>query len=53
MPRQWHELTRDECVALLSRYGFQCYDHETLEELQEAVRANIEDGTIDLSELPD
>lgn len=41
------KLSREECVELLTSVDIQCYDHETLETLQEAVRVNLEDGTLD------
>ena len=30
----------------------QCYDEETVETLQAAVKANVQDGTLNLNELP-
>lgn len=44
-------LSREECIELLTGVSIQCYDHETTEELREAVAVNIEDGTIDVSEI--
>lgn len=44
-------LDRAQIVALLEGVSIQCYDHETIEELKEALVANIEDGTIPLSAL--
>lgn len=41
-------LDRAEIVALLESVSIQCYDHETTEELREALRVNIDDGTISL-----
>lgn len=32
--------SRDELVAYLERWGFQCYDHETTEELRDAALEN-------------
>ena len=46
-----NQLTRDECVRLLESICIQCYDHETTEELREAVRVNLEDGTLPHSAL--
>lgn len=41
-------LSREECVELLqNEAGIQCYPHETLATLREAVRVNLEDGTLD------
>jgi hypothetical protein len=44
-------LTREQCVRLLEAVSIQCYDAETVAELQEAVRVNVEDGTIPMNEL--
>ena len=41
-------LSRQEVVALLESVGIVCYDSEGYEELKEALRANVEDGTIEL-----
>jgi len=40
------KLNREECVKLLTDNGFQCYDSESLSVLQDAIEANILDGTI-------
>lgn len=32
--------TRDELIAYLESWGYQCYDHETDDELREAVILN-------------
>ncbi|WP_305906292.1 hypothetical protein Q9L42_020825 (plasmid) [Methylomarinum sp. Ch1-1] len=40
-------LDRDDIVDILESHGFACYDKESTDELREALRANIEDGTID------
>lgn len=45
------DLSRERCVALLTEAGIQCYDHETIETLREAVEANVNDGTICWSNL--
>lgn len=38
---------RDICVKVLAdEAGIQCYDHETLGELVEALQSNIDDGTV-------
>lgn len=41
-------LSREECVQLLEGAGIQCYDHEPIEVLREAVEVNVKDGTIKL-----
>lgn len=41
------EMDRDALVAALEGVCIRCYDHESDEVLREAVRVNIEDGTID------
>lgn len=44
-------LSRAEIVAILENYGFQCYDHESDDDLKTALRTNIEDNTIPESVL--
>lgn len=44
-------LDREQIVKILEDYGFACYDSESTDELREALRANIADGTIDPSVL--
>lgn len=44
-------LDREEIVEILERYGFACYDSESTDELREALRANVLDGTISEEEL--
>ncbi len=44
-------LSRERCVAILEAYGFQVYDHETVEELRTAIEVNVLDGTISLLDL--
>lgn len=39
-------LSREECAQLLEGVGIQCYDHEPIEVLREAVEVNVKDGTI-------
>lgn len=39
-------LSREACVRLLENVSIACYDHETVEVLREAIRVNVEDGTI-------
>lgn len=36
-------MSRDELVAHLEDRGFQCYDHETIDELREAALHDLED----------
>lgn len=38
--------SRAKLQDILERHGFAVYDSETTEELREAVKVNIEDGTI-------
>lgn len=45
-------LSREQCTELLEGVSIQVYDNETDECLREAVRANLEDGTIE-AELND
>jgi len=33
--------TREELIAYLESWGFQCYDHESDDELREAARENF------------
>lgn len=45
-------LTREQCVCLLTdEAGIECYDSESLDELQEAVAENIKDETIEPSDF--
>jgi hypothetical protein len=44
-------LDREQIVKILENYGFACYDSESTDSLRDALRANIEDGTIDPSDL--
>jgi len=46
-----NQLDREQIVKILEEYGFACYDSESTDELREALRSNIEDGTIDPSVL--
>ncbi len=39
-------LSREQCVAILESICIQCYDNEDVAALREAVRVNIEDGTL-------
>ena len=42
---------RERIVELLEQYGFACYDSESTEELRDALRANVDDGTISKTEV--
>ncbi len=44
-------LSRERVVALLTDASIQCYDHESDDELREALRVNVADGTISESDL--
>ena len=46
-----NQLDREQIVKILEEYGFACYDSESTDELREALRSNIEAGTIDPSVL--
>lgn len=46
-------LSRERVVALLTDASIQCYDHESDDELREALRVNVADGTISESDLHD
>lgn len=48
--RNLNEFGRQEIVEMLENVGIACYDHEDTETLREALRVNIEDGTIVLDE---
>ena len=39
-------LDHSEIVNILESYGFACYDNESTDDLREALRENIADGTI-------
>lgn len=39
-------LDRTKVVELLESASIQCYDHESDEELRQALRVNVADGTI-------
>jgi hypothetical protein len=43
---QTKALTREQCVELLEEISIQVYDTEDLATLREAVRSNLEDGTL-------
>lgn len=41
-------MDREEVVALLENVGIACYDSESTDELRDALRENVMDGTIEL-----
>ena len=49
--RQILSLSREKCVSLLESVGIQCYESEDTATLREAVRTNVEDGTIEAGAL--
>jgi hypothetical protein len=44
-------LTREQCVELLEGISIECRDDETVEELRETVQSNIEDDTLDYTDV--
>lgn len=46
-------MDRDDIVRILEDNGFACHDHETDDNLREALVTNIQDNTIDDSVLDD
>lgn len=50
---QINNLSREEIVKILEDYGFACYDSDVTDELRDALKANIEDGTIEPSIFDD
>jgi len=46
------QLDRDQIVSLLESISIQCYDNESTETLREALIVNVEDGTLDPSQIP-
>lgn len=46
-------LDREDIVAILEEHGFACYDSESTDELREALRSNVEDGTVAESSVHD
>lgn len=44
-------LGRSQLETLLERHGFACYESESTETLEEAVRVNVADGTIPFDDL--
>lgn len=49
IPEEIAVLGRSRVVELLTLCGIECYESESLETLQEALRVNVDDGTISLS----
>ena len=45
----WAE--RDKIIEIMESYGFACHDSEDTDELRDALRQNIDDGTIPASVL--
>lgn len=48
-----NSLPRWKIEKILTEHGFQCYEREYTEELREALKVNIRDGTINRSVLWD
>ena len=46
------DLSREDCVKLLGYAGIDVTDDEPIEDLREAVRVNVADGTILTEDLP-
>lgn len=46
-----NNMTALQIIKLLEAYGFAVNESETIGELREAVRVNVEDGTISRSQL--
>lgn len=44
-------LSREVCTEVLYAAGIEVYDHEDIDTLREAVRVNLEDGTLNLWDL--
>lgn len=51
IPKEIAELDLTAATNILEAYGFACHDSESLEDLHEAIRVNIEDGTIPREEV--
>jgi len=47
-----NHISRRDIVVLLEDVGIACFDHEDTETLREALRVNINDGTIPINALP-
>ena len=46
------KLSREEIVAILEQQGgYQCYDHESVDDLRETLRSDIERGILPASIL--
>jgi len=52
LAREINWLDRTQVIQILEDYGFACYDNESTDELRNALRTNIDDGTIPRSVLP-
>jgi len=48
----YDDLSREDCVEALDGIGTTCYDDEPIEDLREAVKSNVADGTILAEDLP-
>lgn len=44
-------LNREQCVKLLESFGFVCYVSESVADLREAICSNLEDGTLQPSDI--
>jgi len=54
MSTQIDNMTRDEIVNVLEQHGgYQCYDHESTEDLRATLRDDIAQGNLSASILPD
>lgn len=49
--KQINWLDRERIVQILENYGIACYNDESTDELREALRINIMDGTIPEEDL--
>jgi len=46
-----NKFSRDQIVRALESVSIQCYDHESTEELREALRVNYSDGTLKADDI--
>ena len=51
IPQKIRDMDRTLIVTILETYGFGCVPGDSLDTLQEALRVNVEDGTISQSAL--
>lgn len=51
LARDINWLDRTKVVEILEGYGFACYDSESTDSLREALRINVDDGTIPRSAI--